>query len=74
MIIVKVNDLIINMDCVQAVELMGTKIEFSLQDNEHCYTACFTSERNAKESFNKLFNDLVEAKGVDGAILSGDYT
>lgn len=74
MIIVKVNDWIINMACVQAIELIETRIEFSLQDNEHCYQACFTSEAAAREAFNKLFNDLAEAKGVDGAILSGDYT
>lgn len=73
MYIVKVKDNLVNMAHVQAIELAENTIQLTLQDNEHCYKAEYGSDELAKTAFNKLFEDLAKAQGVEGAILSGNY-
>lgn len=71
MILVKVNDKLINLEHVQAIELIENTIELALEGNEYCYKATYGSDALAKDAFNGLLQEL--DKLTEGIILPGNY-
>lgn len=72
MILIKAKDNIINAGNVQGIVLIDNTIEFQLPEDK-CYKAEYGSDALARAAFDKLFLDLAETQGIEGAVLSGDF-
>lgn len=72
MILIKMKDTVINMDSIQGINRSDKNIEFYLPEDK-CFRAHYSSEGEAKEAMEKLFQDLATTAGVDGSVLTGDY-
>lgn len=68
MIIVKAGNKIINLGNVQGIYHSENYIIFDLPEGQ-AYNVEYSSEEEAKAAFDKLFMDLAETPGVEGAIL-----
>lgn len=69
MILVRVDDTIINMQNIQAIVLVGSRIEFEIPGDMY-YSKEYASKQEAEAAYEKLFTDLASISGVDGAILN----
>ena len=72
MIVVKAGNKIINLGNVQGICYSGNYIIFDLPEGQ-AYNVEYNSEEEAKVAFDKLFMDLAETPGVEGAVLTGNF-
>lgn len=72
MIIVKANNSIINLEQCQGIELSKNYIVFHLPENQ-AFNEEYASDALAKDAFDKLFLELAETPGVEGAVLTGNF-